>query len=330
MGRATRAGSATGSWQHGDVELGAHLPLMQFGEEPLSLGRLAKAVETARECGFAAVSANDHFIFQTPWLDGPTALASMIERSGQMALATTVSLAVLRGPVPLAKALAAIDLLSAGRLVAAVGPGSSKRDYDALGVPFEERFKRFDEALDVLRALLRRDPLPEDARYFPVPSDIELAPSPCRRGGVPLWVGSFGSRAGLARVARAGDGWLASAYNTTPERFLAARSLLARALEDRGRDADGFPNALATMWTWVCDDRAEGDRVLTDVLAPLLNRDPDELRGQVCIGPVEHCAELLSRYAEAGCQCVYLWPLGEEQRQLERVASDVAPMIGAT
>jgi alkanesulfonate monooxygenase SsuD/methylene tetrahydromethanopterin reductase-like flavin-dependent oxidoreductase (luciferase family) len=131
-------------------------------------------------------------------------------------------------------------------------------------------------------------------------------------------------------VARACDGWLASAYNTTPERFRAARASLARSLEDRGRTADGFPTALATMWTWVSHDRAEGDRVLADVLAPLLNRDPDELREQVCVGSVEHCAELLSRYAQAGCQRVYLWPLGDEERQLELVASEVAPIIGAS
>src|SRR3712207_5630517 len=98
---------------------------MQFDEEPLSRRRLEAAVDTARDCGFAAVSANDHFVFQTPWLDGLTALASMIERSGEMTLATTVSLAVVRGPVALAKALAAIDVLSEGRLIAAVGPGSS-------------------------------------------------------------------------------------------------------------------------------------------------------------------------------------------------------------
>src|SRR3712207_7296942 len=47
-------------------------------------------------------------------------------------------------------------------------------------------------------------------------------------------------------------------------------------------------------------------------------RDPDELRTQVCVGPPEHCAELLSRYAEAGCERVYLWPLGDERRQLDR------------
>ncbi len=121
------------------MELGLHLPLMEFSDEGLSHRRLTESVEAAREAGFAAISANDHFLFSTPWLDGPTALASMIDRSGEMALATTIALAVLRGPVPLAKTLAAIDLLSGGRLIAGVGPGSSTRDYEAIGTPFEER-----------------------------------------------------------------------------------------------------------------------------------------------------------------------------------------------
>jgi alkanesulfonate monooxygenase SsuD/methylene tetrahydromethanopterin reductase-like flavin-dependent oxidoreductase (luciferase family) len=297
------------------VDLGVHLPLMPFGEA-LSRERLARAVDSARDGGFAAIAANDHFVFQTPWLDGPTALASVIERSGAMTLATTVALAVVRGPVALAKALAAIDVLSEGRLIAAVGPGSSQRDYDAVGIDFEERWRRFDSAVEALRALLRGEAAP-----------VELAPGPFQTGGVPLWIGSWGSKAGLARVARAADGWLASAYNTTPEGFAVARGDLAGALAERGREPDDFPNALATMWTWVCDDRAEADRVVHDVLAPLLRRDPDELRGQLCVGAPEHCAEVLSRYAQAGCERVYLWPLGDEQRQLERVASSVAPLI---
>jgi alkanesulfonate monooxygenase SsuD/methylene tetrahydromethanopterin reductase-like flavin-dependent oxidoreductase (luciferase family) len=95
-------------------------------------------------------------VFSTPWLDGPTALAAVIKRSGDMTLATTISLAALRGPVPLAKTLAALDLLSGRRLVAGVGPGSSKRDHDALGVSFQDRWQRFDEAVMILRALARR------------------------------------------------------------------------------------------------------------------------------------------------------------------------------
>ena len=67
--------------------------------------------------------------------------------------------------------------------------------------------------------------------------------------------------------------------------------------------------------------------MLSDVLAPVVGRHPDELRAQVCVGPAGHCAELLSRYAEAGCERVYLWPLGEEARQLELLAETVAPQL---
>jgi alkanesulfonate monooxygenase SsuD/methylene tetrahydromethanopterin reductase-like flavin-dependent oxidoreductase (luciferase family) len=308
------------------VKLGVHLPLLEFQREGQSRSRVMDTVDAARECGLAAVSANDHFLYSNPWLDGLTALTAAVDRSGEMTLATTIALAPLRGPVPLAKALAALDLLSQGRLIAGVGPGSSKADYDALGIPFDQRWKRFEESVIALRALLRGE-RPAKSRHFPVPGET-LEPFPAQEGGVPLWIGSWGSDAGLARVARLADGWLASAYNTTPERFAAARDSLAAKLDERGRDAAGFPNALVTMWTWVSEDRAETDRMLEDVLAPLLKREPDELRGQVCIGPAEHCAELLSRYAGAGCEWVQLWPLGQQRRQIERVAADVMPRIG--
>jgi alkanesulfonate monooxygenase SsuD/methylene tetrahydromethanopterin reductase-like flavin-dependent oxidoreductase (luciferase family) len=118
--------------------------------------------------------------------------------------------------------------------------------------------------------------------------------------------------AGLRRVARLGDGWLASAYNTTPDAFAAAREQLANELEARGRQSRDFPNGLATMWAWVTEDRSEHDRVLGDVLGPLLRRDVEELEGRLCIGSAEDCAALLSAYARAGCERVCLWPLGEE------------------
>jgi alkanesulfonate monooxygenase SsuD/methylene tetrahydromethanopterin reductase-like flavin-dependent oxidoreductase (luciferase family) len=310
------------------LELGLHLPLMEFGDEGQSFARLAGAVDAARESGFAAVSANDHFLFQTPWLDGPTALAAVIDRSGAMDLATTVVNVALRGPVPLAKTFAALDLLSDGRVIAGVGPGSSERDYDAVGVPFAERWERFDEATAILRSLLRDAPPPEVRRHYALPGS-ELAPSPRRPGGVPLWIGSWGSAAGLRRVARLGDGWLASAYNTTPDGFSAAKQSLSEQLEARGRDPGRFPNALATMWTWITEDARDADRVLREVLAPVLRRDPDGLSDQLCIGPAAHCAELLSHYAQAGCERVYLWPLGDERQQVELAATTVLPAVRA-
>jgi alkanesulfonate monooxygenase SsuD/methylene tetrahydromethanopterin reductase-like flavin-dependent oxidoreductase (luciferase family) len=317
---ASRAMSAAG------MELGVHLPLMEFGDEGQSWSRIDAATVAARECGFAAISANDHFLFATPWLDGPTALAAAAPRAGGLELATTIANVVLRGPVPLAKTLISVDALSEGGVVAGVGPGSSERDYDAVGIPFEERWPRFEEATETLRALLRGTPRPSAPRYYPWPGEA-LAPPPGTADGIPVWIGSWGSAAGLRRVARLADGWLASAYNITPEGFAAARERLDAELDARGRRWDRFPSALSTMWTWVTDDPTERERMLEGVLAPLLRRDPDQLRENLCVGPPAHCAEVLARYADAGCGRVYLWPLGDERRQLELVAAEVMPRL---
>ena len=307
------------------MKVGVHLPLMEFRGEGQSLARVREAVDAARESGLFAISANDHFVFSTPWLDGLAALGASLERSGQMTIATTLSLPVVRGPVALAKALAALDILSEGRVVAGVGPGSSSRDYDAVGLPFDQRWPLFEESVVVLRGLLAGESVSE-TRHFAL-ADVELAPRPHREGGIPIWIGSWGSEAGLSRVARLADGWLASAYNTTPEQFAAARSSLAGKLRERGRDPEAFPNGLATMWAWVSEDRAESAHMLGEVIAPLLRRDPEELRDGLCIGSAEHCAQVLSDYAGAGCEWVQLWPLGEERRQIELFAERVIPLI---
>src|SRR5437879_7470353 len=98
---------------------------MDFGGNPYTLDHLVGYTRAAERLGFTMVSTNDHLVFAVPWLDGPTALAAVIGSSGNMRLATTIALPVVRGPVQLAKALGAIDRLSGGRLIVAVGPGSS-------------------------------------------------------------------------------------------------------------------------------------------------------------------------------------------------------------
>jgi probable F420-dependent oxidoreductase len=215
------------------VDYGAHLPLIALDRQPWTLRRLLEYAEVAEGVGFQALSANDHLVFPQPWLDGPTALAAVLGRTGQMSLATTVALPVVRGPVALAKSLAAIDVLSGGRLVVGVGPGSSARDYAAVGVPFEERWKRLDEAVQALRAFWLGEGPPFRGEFYST-EGVTLEPHPAQRPGPPIWIGSWGSEAGLRRVVRLGDGWLASAYNTTPEAFAAAQRTLAEHLHAVG------------------------------------------------------------------------------------------------
>ena len=244
-----------------------------------------------------------------------------------MQLATTVSLPVLRGPVPLAKTLAALDVLSGGRVLVAVGPGSSARDYAAVGVPFEERWRRFDEVLPTLRALLRGEPAGVDGTFYRT-AGVVLEPSSVRAGGPPMWVASWGSKAGLRRVAGSGDGWLASAYNTTPERFQAALHTLSSLSRQFDERSGGFPNALATTWLFVTESSRSATDMITDVLAPMLGRDPEVIRAMALpIGPAEVCAERLSRYVRAGAQRILLWPLVDGVRQLELFRERVMPLI---
>jgi len=306
------------------VQFGAHLPLIDFGTR-VSLSGLKAYARTAADLGYGYLCANDHLLFARPWLDGPTALAAVIAESGDMTLATTVSLPVIRGPAQLAKTLAALDILSDGRLVVGVGPGSSARDYAAAGISFDERWPRFGEAILALRALLAGDRTFEGAFYSA--RGIDLEPRPAQRPAPPIWVATWGSPAGLRRVARTGDGWLASAYNTTPERFGEGLTRLAAALADEGRP-EPLPNAIATAWLYVTEDTGSAERMLADVLAPLLNRPVQELRSlSLPIGPAEVCAERLTAFAAGGAQRMFLWPLRDEVSQLELFRERVLPML---
>src|SRR5438445_6805164 len=259
------------------MEFGAHLPVLSLTSEPHSIDRLAAYAKTASQLGFTVLSANDHMVYSRPILDSLTALSLVIEASGQMKLMTSIALLVVRGAAPLAKAVAAIDLLSGGRMVVGCGAGSSPKDYGTVGVPFEERWRRFDELVPKLRTFWK-----------------ELEPHPFR-STIPIWIGSWGSEAGLRRTARLGDGWLASAYNTTPAKFGEDLRRLQTFVSSQGRDPMAFPNGIATMFFHVTDHRAESDQVLP-FLAGLLRRPADDLPDRFRSGSPAHCVEKCRAY----------------------------------
>lgn len=272
------------------MEFGAHLPLIEFDGAPSTLADLRAYAGRAAALGYSWLCANDHLVFSRPWLDGPTALAATIDAAADMTIATTVALPVVRGAAPTAKTLAALHQLSGGRLVAGLGPGSSRDDYAMVGAAFDERWKLFARAVGEVRSLLGA-------------------------GAPPIWLASWGSPAGMRRVARLGDGWLASGYNTTPARFRDGVAALP----------DGFPNAIATMWLHVTESRRAADTLIADVLAPMLRRPAEAVRElSLPIGPPELCAERISAYQQAGAERILVWPVGDALRQLELFAEIVA------
>ena len=308
------------------MRFGVHLPLADLGGGIPDGAGLRDYTRVAVDLGFDMVSANDHLLWRRPWLDGLTALAGVVGETRGASLATSVALPTVRHPVVLAKALASLAVVTDGPVVAGLGPGSSAADHAAVGVPFEERWARFDESLRLVRALVRGERAPE-GRYYPV-GDLELAPLPAEPPQV--WSGSWGSDARLRRLAEVADGWLASGYNTTPDRFVEARRRLDDHLADVGRNPAHFPDLIATMWLYV-DDRPEPTRrILEEVLGPILGRDPAELHRQLPVGSPEHCIALLDAYAQIGAQRILLWPVDDPTGQLERFVQEVLPHVGAS
>lgn len=306
------------------MKYGAHLPLIDFTGKGFSLGLLTEYARTADRLGFRALGMNDHFAFPRPWLDGPTALAAMLEHSGSMQLFTTVGLPVVRGPAAFAKTLAALDVLSGGRIVAALGPGSSAKDYELAGIDFEERWKRFDESVQALQAFWTGS---EWRGRFYSTKGVGLEPKPARRGGIPIWIGSWGTEAGLRRVARWGDGWLASAYNTTPPVFGEAWKRLQEKLPAHGKNPGEFPNALSTAFLYVTEDAAKREQVLREVVGKAILRPPAELGEKLLIGSSEECARKLTAYEAAGLQMAFVWPVADELEQLEIFFARVVPLV---
>ena len=306
------------------MDYGAHLPVIDFGFQRFSLQWLSAYVQTARDLGFRAVSTNDHLIHSRPWLDAPTALASIVSQSGNMTLGTSIILSVVRGPMQLAKTMAAIDILSNGRLIVGAGPGSSARDYEIVGLNYEERWKRFDESVQALRSLWTGEGF--TGRFYST-AGVNLEPKPLQKPAPPIWIGSWDSDAGLRRVARLADGWLASAYNTLPDQFAMALKKLQSELKTVGKDPASFPNALATMFMYVTENKSEAERLLSETLTAFLHRPLDQVRERLLVGPPEVCAEKLAAYKSAGVQRVFVWPIKDEADQLTLFQKKVMPLV---
>ena len=186
-------------------------------------------------------------------------------------------------------------MLSGGRLDAGLGPGSSAADYPLAGIPFDERWARFDEAVGVMRALWNADAPPVRRALLRHVRRRSAAAATGSAEGPPIWIGSWGSTAGLRRVARLGDGWLASGYNTTPESF-------ASRLADAQRHAGGAGPRSADLPVHDGHDlalrygRRRGGARRQRSLSQMLRRPIEELTGRLPIGSPATCLELLGRY----------------------------------
>ena len=229
-------------------------------------------------------------VLASPGSDGPTALAAVLDRSADLSLLTSVSLPTLRGPVPVAKALAALDVLSSGRSIAGLGPGSSPpttrrsvcpstRDGDA-------SMRRFHCC-----GIVARDPCRLRGVLDPVPPSV-LSPLPQRPDGVPLWL----EAGGRPRASAVSHVWVTAGWprRTTRIRGSSPHIRTSSASSSRARAGRGRrPHALVDDVDVDTRARRRQSARFAEVVAPMVKRDPAVLRGRICVGSAQSCADLL-------------------------------------
>lgn len=287
-----------------DISLG--LPCSGAWATPQNISTVARNADAH---GFRGV-----WTFQR-WLADdrlPLVYRSVLDPVVALAFAAAVSsrvrlgLALINGPfyppVAVAKQLASLDVLSAGRLDAGVGLGWADYEYAAAGVPMEHRGRRFDEWLDCLRVLLGSDPAEFAGDYYRVPR-THIAPMPVQRPRLPLLVGG-GAPAALHRAGSRGDGWISSSRASLEEVRAGVRGVRAAA-EAAGKAAH-VVRCVVRGVTVLRDAPVDGSRAL-------LTGSLDQLR------------EDLAAYAGAGVDEVFL-DLNFDSERVGNPAAD--PEVG--
>jgi alkanesulfonate monooxygenase SsuD/methylene tetrahydromethanopterin reductase-like flavin-dependent oxidoreductase (luciferase family) len=195
------------------------------------------------------------------WLVAAACGTSRIE------LGTAVLQMPLRSPVELAQRLMTLHALSGGRFTAGMGSGSTPKDFEAVGVPFEDRFRLLRDGAAIIKRLLNGETVDGKA----------INPWPDARGGPPIVLGAWASGRWVERAAKEYDGWMASGLNTS-----------YNALSDgikRYRDAGGTGRTLVAT-------------VNVNLRAPSEPFDPEKSFNLNC-SPAE-AAERLAKVADMG------------------------------
>jgi probable F420-dependent oxidoreductase len=267
------------------LRVGIQLPEV---ERVVGWPEVAAIAGAAERSGFDSLWVGDHLLYRAdglperaPW-DAWTMLAGLAAVTERVAIGPLVACTAFHHPGLLARAAAAVDELSGGRLVVGLGAGWNEAEFEAFGLPFDHRVSRFEESFEIVRRLLAGERVTYAGRFCSV-ADAVLLPPPLRRPQ--LLIGSNGDRM-LGIALPHVDAWNTwySSYGNTVEGFSELNARIDRAATDAGRD----PAEIArSACVFVVLDRAAPGRPIEESSPPVE-------------GPPEVIAAHLRSLAEAG------------------------------
>ncbi|HEV7973636.1 TIGR03619 family F420-dependent LLM class oxidoreductase [Amycolatopsis sp.] len=245
------------------------------------LDQLADLARTAEEYGFTSIALPDSLFYsetvsadypytpdgsrfwteETPWVDPLIAAAAMGAVTTDIEFYTSVLKLGSRNPVLLARQVGSVAALTGGRFGLGLGVGWSPEEFEWCGVPYENRGKRVDEAIDVLRLILGGGMVEYHGKFFDF-DKLRMSPTPAKR--VPIYIGGHTDVA-LRRAVRVADGWTSAMMKFDDLRDTIAK--LRGMLADAGRGDDPFEYQAVCIDRFGLDGyRQQGDIGVTDIL----------------------------------------------------------------
>ena len=224
------------------MSLGLMIPIREgaMGGTTPRFADLVAMATTARDVGFEAIWFGDHFTMgdgadmSGAW-EAWTMMAAVAARVPGVQVGPLVTAAGFRNPGVIAKMAEAIDEITGGRFILGLGAGWNRTEYRQFGIPYDYRASRLEEALQVIRPLLREGHATFDGRFVQATNAVNRPRGP-RPTGAPILVGTNGDRL-LESVARYADAWN-SDWESDPVRMRALMDRVDAACDAAGRPRD--------------------------------------------------------------------------------------------
>lgn len=293
-------------------------------EMPDPQALIAYAIK-AEQLGFDSLWVWDHIFLGVdppfPVLDPLTLLAAVAARTTSIKLGTGVLVLPLRNPVVLAKELSSLDLISGGRLLLGLASGWYRREFDAVGVPFDQRGRIMDRNLELLRRLWTETQV--EGEYPPHRlRGSNMSPKPSRPPV--MLIGGYVDRV-LKRAALTG-GWLTYFY--TPEGFARSWAKVCAFAEAADKDPAGLLNA-NQLPICVGPSREAVEALMMEWLGQEWDYAAwsDSTKEAAIFGTVDECVAQLRAQLAVGVQKLIFIPYRYQTEQVEIVAGEIIPRL---
>ena len=290
----------------------------------LAAGHRVGALRLMEDVGLDHVGVGDHVSFLGGHgSDGLLAAASVLAASERLRANTAVYLLPLRHPVVVARQLSDLGQLAPGRFTFGVGLGGEDRhEFASCGVDPSTRGRRLDEAIAIVRALLRGEEVDHDGEHFPLRA-AKIVPTPAEP--VPLIVGGR-SDAALRRAGRLGDGWFG--LWVSADGYRRSVATMRQAAAEAGRADAPFQNAL-NIWCGVGASSDEARSHLAPAMESFYGMPYERFHRWSPAGRPHNIAEFLAPYVEAGCSLINLIMNGASlEHEIEACAEVRAALLG--